>query len=225
VQSAPNRSAPAASKNQYETQSDRRGFIRGGGPLGGRAGVRGHLLAITGAPYSADKTIETVQAGVRVTEHAKEFRDSEGRLRHESQLDANGMWKTLEIEDLVAGYRYRIEAPWTNVVNRWKIPGIINRMSASELAPLQHADVGTQTIAGLTAYGVRHAIPRVRGFDQTETWTAPEPMIVLLTRSVMPTRETVTQVTNLVRAEPDPALFQFPKDFFILDTSSTTAPR
>jgi hypothetical protein len=85
-------------------------------------------------------------------------------------------------------------------------------------------DLGTQTIEGVVAHGTRttHTIPAGEmGNDlpiviTTETWYSPDLKVLVMSKSSDPRMgETTYKLTNLARAEPDPALFQIPADYTI----------
>lgn len=85
-------------------------------------------------------------------------------------------------------------------------------------------DLGTQTIEGLVVDGKRftHTIPvGAEGNDRPmeivhEMWFSNDLRITVLSKTSSPqSGETTTRVTNIVRAEPDSALFQVPPDYTI----------
>jgi hypothetical protein len=82
--------------------------------------------------------------------------------------------------------------------------------------------LGTQTINGMPAEGTRYTrtIPAgAIGNEKaivitTERWYSPELQIVVLSKRNDPrTGETITQLTNIQRGEPDASLFQVPSDY------------
>jgi hypothetical protein len=86
--------------------------------------------------------------------------------------------------------------------------------------------LGGKTIAGVYAEGVRTTITYPVGYmgnDRPiavvrEVWTAPDLKITLLASDNDPrTGLQSTEVTDLVRAEPDPALFLPPEGYTIRD--------
>ncbi len=88
-------------------------------------------------------------------------------------------------------------------------------------------DLGEQTIEGVLATGTRTTavIPAgAIGNDQpirvvSEEWTSKDLGILMLTRHSDPrSGETTYRVTNVNRAEPDPALFQLPADYKLLQS-------
>ncbi len=88
------------------------------------------------------------------------------------------------------------------------------------------ADLGTQTIEGVPARGTKitRTIPAGEmGNDlpliiTTETWYSPDLKLLVMSKSSDPrVGETTYKLTNISRAEPDPALFQIPADYTIKD--------
>jgi hypothetical protein len=91
--------------------------------------------------------------------------------------------------------------------------------------------LGSQTMEGVMVNGVRtrRTIPAGQiGNDRpinivTEVWTSPElKAIVSSKRSDPRMGEQTFYLTNIVRAEPDPALFTVPPDFKIVDRGPKT---
>ena len=92
----------------------------------------------------------------------------------------------------------------------------------------RHEDLGTQIIEGVPAEGTRTTtvIPAgAIGNEQpitivSEQWFSPDLQVLVLTRHSDPRAgETVYRVTNIVRAEPDRALFEVPADYTVKDIS------
>jgi hypothetical protein len=53
-----------------------------------------------------------------------------------------------------------------------------------------------------------------------ESWFSPELRITVLTKNSDPRMgESVTQLRNIERSEPDPALFRVPPDYQVVDDS------
>jgi hypothetical protein len=87
-------------------------------------------------------------------------------------------------------------------------------------------DLGSQTMEGVIVNGVRttHTIPAGQMGNEkpitivTEVWTSPDlKTIVYSKRSDPRMGEQTFQLTNIVRAEPDPSLFTVPADFKVVD--------
>ena len=88
-------------------------------------------------------------------------------------------------------------------------------------ANLKQESLGTQVIEGVTAEGTRvtRTIPAGKIGNEkplvitVETWRSPELQIVVLSKRSDPRfGETVYKLTDIRRGEPDPSLFQVPKD-------------
>jgi hypothetical protein len=91
----------------------------------------------------------------------------------------------------------------------------------------QTEDLGSKTMEGVNVTGTRitRTIPAGQiGNDKpisivTEVWTSPELKTVVYSKRSDPRMGDQTfQLTNIVRAEPDPSLFIVPPDFKIQDT-------
>jgi hypothetical protein len=103
---------------------------------------------------------------------------------------------------------------------------IQSRLIAGDEGQAQTEQLGSKTMEGVTVTGTRttHTIPAGQiGNDRplsivTEVWTSPELKTVIYSKRSDPRMGDQTfQVTNIVRAEPDPSLFMVPSDFKILD--------
>jgi hypothetical protein len=88
--------------------------------------------------------------------------------------------------------------------------------------------VGTQLINGVQAEGHRtiETIPaEAEGNDRpitvvSETWFSPELKLTVLNKRSDPrSGDTIVQMLNLSRAEPDPSLFTVPADYSMVDES------
>lgn len=89
--------------------------------------------------------------------------------------------------------------------------------------------LGTQMIEGVMAEGTRTTVVYpigAIGNDRpittvSETWMSPELKTVVLSRNSDPRNgDSTTTLTNISRAEPDPALFQVPPDYQVVDAQS-----
>jgi hypothetical protein len=96
----------------------------------------------------------------------------------------------------------------------------------SDHAEAKTEDLGSQMMEGVLANGVRttRTIPTGQIGNEkplsivTEVWTSPElKTIVYSKRSDPRMGEQVFRLTNIVRAEPDPALFAVPANYKIVD--------
>jgi hypothetical protein len=91
--------------------------------------------------------------------------------------------------------------------------------------------LGSQTIEGVVANGVRttSTIPAGQMGNEraitiiTEVWTSPDLKTIVSSKRNDPRMgEQTFQLTNIVRAEPDPSLFTVPADFKIIDGGPKT---
>lgn len=90
----------------------------------------------------------------------------------------------------------------------------------------QSEKLGGKTIAGVYAEGTKLTITYPIGYfgndrpiaNVRETWMSPELKIVVYTTDDDPrTGSHTTELTDLIRGEPDPALFQIPEGYTIKD--------
>ena len=184
---------------------------------------------VVGHLYSAEQVTEHVQTladGTRITQPSQTtriYRDSAGRTRTEhtftpppGALMASAL-PLIQIADPVAGCRYMLDSrtrtarrtPWPSTMHRTNVP-------ASENLPQPVVQPAT------TAFNGGGTRPRPDMSDDrpittvTETWISPDLKTVLLSKvSDQRYGESVTKLTNIVVAEPDPALFQVPADYSI----------
>ena len=153
----------------------------------------------------------------------------------------------IQIADPVAGYRYMLD-PRTQTARRSAFAPTMQRpnmvATAKPALPavlpanatatpagrprpnMSHESLGTQTIEGVLADGMRWTTTFPEGSvgnDRPlttilETWTSPDLKTQVLSKSSDPrTGEHTTKLTNIVTAEPDPALFQIPGEYSIVD--------
>jgi len=104
-------------------------------------------------------------------------------------------------------------------------PGVEQRIwvdSTNDPSQIKTESLGTQVIEGVPAEGTRttHTIPagqigNERPVEVTsEVWTSPDLQMVIMSRRNDPRfGETVYQLTDIKRAEPDPSSFQVPSGF------------
>jgi hypothetical protein len=106
------------------------------------------------------------------------------------------------------------------------LPIAIQRSAIGEESEAQSEDLGAKTLEGVTVTGTRttRTIPAGQiGNDKplsivTEVWTSPDLKTVVYSKRSDPRMGDQTfQLTNVVRAEPDPALFAVPADFKVVD--------
>jgi hypothetical protein len=223
----------------------------GGGPFGhlgpGFGGPFGKL--VTGAPYSADvsnQSVQTLSDGNTIqrstTGHIA--RDSAARTWSQETitggpLGQQGPVVVTFINDPVAGYAYVLNAN-TKIATRRALPKPPSGAPASgnhpngprgprDSANTTTTDLGTQTIAGVTAQGksITHTVPAgAMGNAQpivstSETWYSPDlQVIVLAKRNDVRMGQSTYSLTNIQRAEPAASLFQVPSDYTIQDAAA-----
>jgi hypothetical protein len=220
----------------------------GPGPFGDRiqilgfGGLHGGKV-VTGAPFSAvatTETIQTLQDGTTITHktQANLDRDGQGRFRKEitvigiGPLAAQGQPRTfIVIQDPVAGTSYVLE-PDQKIARL--LPGRMERkrqgndaapfrrLTEKENVDLKEESLGTQTINGVSAEGTRYTrtIPAGQiGNDKpitvtSETWYSPELQLVVMSKRNDPRfGKTTYMLTNIQRAEPPTNLFSVPSDY------------
>ena len=100
------------------------------------------------------------------------------------------------------------------------------RVFINDPAEAKTEDLGSQMFEGVLAAGVRttRSIPAGQIGNEkplnivTEVWTSPELKTVVYSKRSDPRMgEQIFRLTNIVRAEPDPALFTVPANFKIVD--------
>lgn len=99
-------------------------------------------------------------------------------------------------------------------------------LGRAEDAEMSTEDLGTQTMEGLLATGVRttRTIPAGEIGNEkplsvvTEVWTSPDLKTIIYSKRTDPRMgEQTFKLTNIQRAEPDPSLFTVPVDFKLTD--------
>lgn len=99
-----------------------------------------------------------------------------------------------------------------------------NMMSFAGEAEVNRESLGKQTIEGVEAEGSRvtFTIPAGKiGNDRpivtvNEQWYSPELQAIVMSKNSDPRMgETIYRLTNIVRSEPDPSLFQVPADYTV----------
>jgi hypothetical protein len=146
--------------------------------------------------------------------------------------------KAVFINDPVAGVGYMLDA---NSKTARQLPGLARRsrkvadsgaqvktesagamVKQRGMANLKTDDLGTQVIDGLAVQGkriTRTVLAAQAGSERdievvTETWTSPELQMVVMSKTSDPRfGDSVYKLTNISRAEPDPALFTVPSDY------------
>jgi len=211
----------------------------------GFEGLHGGKL-VTGAPFSAvavSETIQTLADGNHIAHKTETnlFRDSQGRFRKEMTLPAIGPLATsgqahvfVLIHDPVAGTTFtlhpdvkiaeKMEGPSGKMKDTIKGNIAYHRQEALADGSVQKEDLGTQTIAGVSAQGTRvtHTIPAGQMGNEKpiiivfEHWYSNDlQMVVMSKRSDPRIGETSYTVTNIRRSEPAASLFTVPSDYTV----------
>jgi hypothetical protein len=178
---------------------------------------------------------------IHTTTTANVYRDSQGRTRREQQIAAIGPWavqgpprKVISISDPIGGFRYTLspdtqearQMPFRARARAWKGTGTAAKTAwqRPENPNVKTESLGTQVIGGVTAQGTRttRTIPAGQVGNQSplvltiERWYSPELETDVMRKEVNPQfGQTTFQLTNIVRAEPDPSLFQVPPSYTI----------
>jgi hypothetical protein len=200
------------------------------------------LASGTVAPYSAVKEYSRTKSladGTVISPKPstmKIYRDSQRRVRSELTFcqrpgeEQGGTW--VQIEDPVAGYAYILD-PGTHTAYRYAVkvqgsgtpPGRVTTPPA-HTANLTTESLGSQTMEGVPVDGVRttRVIPagemdNDRPFNIVqETWMSPLLGVAILAKTIDPrVGEYSWRLTNIDLNEPDPALFQPPPDYMIVE--------
>jgi len=187
-----------------------------------------------GAPYSGEQTdvsVQTLADGNTITNltgfHQKAWRDSQGRVRVERPYLAGpgasrlkNVPTLVEIHDPVAGYTYLVDDAH-RVVHRIQLAAAKPRA-----VRVPYGNLGAQTIDGIEAVGNRTTIP-VPSSNGTikvtrDEWVSPDLHLTILVVATDPNKGVATgKIANLSRIEPDPALFQIPLDYTVVDETES----
>jgi len=170
-------------------------------------------------------------------------RDSSGRTRRDLTLPLIGGYSTsgngggpahaIVINDPVAGVSYVLSED-RKEARELRLPGNFFRGNGGNRGPnsasstnspnVTTESLGTQLIGGISAEGTRttRTIPAGRIGNQkpiaitVERWYSSDlQMDILVKRNDPRGGTTVFQMTNIVRSDPDPSLFQVPSDYTI----------
>ena len=208
-------------------------------------GVQRMPQPITGAPYSAKESRESVRTladGAHITNkdnrETMTSRDSYGRIRSEEHALAGKPESCFtflsEIQDPTTGYAYILD-PVDRVAFRVPLVNMKAPRSAGEVAPVQRPvraggptrtseSLGTRTMLGVTAVGTRETTtqPANAGLgipvtQATESWTVPELALRLYSKTTSAGNENTTTLKDLSTAEPAAALFQVPAGYRTVD--------
>ncbi|HZT38679.1 MAG TPA: hypothetical protein VFA28_12325 [Bryobacteraceae bacterium] len=226
------------------------GRLGGFGGPGGRFGaidLAPHGAPVTGAPYSALETTQMVRAlsggnQIQRQDQSKVYRDSQGRVRTEHTFTpppgaANQTARTtITIYDPVAGTVTVLDpqnkTAFQRKVNTSNRPTSAPRTNTNQ--NVQTQDLGTQIVNGVSATGTRTTLTIPAGAVGNtqpiqvvrEVWTSTDLKVPVLIKITDPRfGDTTTQLTNIVRAEPDPSLFQIPSDYTVKTGPAGRGPR
>jgi hypothetical protein len=192
---------------------------------------------IENMPYSLERTIEHVRTlanGTRSStiDVAPMYRDSLGRRRLDSyvfrgQYSTEGL-RIICIRDWIGEYEYILD-PVNRVAHRMKMPRSIAQLVATRMdhvplppPPALVESLGPKMIDGFLAEG-----RRITSYDQprrvgvNEFWVNKNLEFVIRAdnRETNGT-ETIESLINVSHAEPDPALFQVPPGYKLVDENN-----
>lgn len=194
------------------------------------------------------QTVRTLVNGSHLTEPVRMqptmYRDSMGRMRTDAEMTEPGsnarpqIARLAEINDSVAGYRYVIDDFHKAA---YRIRPCVRALSAdspaSGPAPAAAArgitmtteQLGTQVMSGITVTGTRETTMFPPGTYQgndgpvtrvEEEWHSARFGLNFLSKSTNPNGETTRTMTKFMAGEPDPALFQVPQGYQVVDEAS-----
>jgi hypothetical protein len=201
---------------------------------------------VTGVPFSAvavSESTQTLADGNHIARKTETnlFRDSQGRFRKEVTLPAIGPLATsgqpksfVFINDPVAGTNFILHpdaktaetmgAPFGKMKGALKGTVEYHRQKAITDGSLKKEDLGTQTIAGVSAQGTRttHTIPAGQIGNEKpitivhEHWYSSDlQMVVMSKRSDPRFGDTTYTLRNIQRGEPAASLFAVPSDYTV----------
>ena len=194
------------------------------------------MTAITGAAYSGRQSMEnmrTLADGTHITNPSPlgttTYRDSMGRLRTERPVFGGRSpvdFAAVEILDPVAGYVYVLDS-----VNRvaHRVPVQTHTMTVPPASSVNNPvsePLGRQVMFGVTLEGRKTTITYPAGSPMgndrpvttvSEIWTDPKNSVVVLRKSISLTGDSTMTLQNYSNAEPDPALFQIPAGYNVVD--------
>jgi hypothetical protein len=136
------------------------------------------------------------------------------------------------------GFRFESHSDMSSVEERGNLtvttmgPGV-NDLPVFSVQRMEHGasvtPLGTQTINGITAQGTRmtRTIPAGEIGNEkpivmtTDRWYSPDLLTVVMTKRTDPLRgDSIRQLTNIQRSEPDASLFQVPSDYTVSQENS-----
>lgn len=209
---------------------------------------------VTGAPYTAEVTDTTDQTfadgnAIHRTTTGKIARDSKGRTYmqetiNEGPLAANGGTTLTFLTDPVAGYVYVINSANKTATRRafkphqpagqTAVPGGGPPRPPRDAADLSETDLGTMTVAGVSAKGTSrtHTIPAgtigntSAIVSTSEIWRSPTLQVVVKATHTDPRIGTsIYQLSNIKTVEPAASLFQVPQGYTVTDAPLGRAMR
>jgi hypothetical protein len=188
------------------------------------------IAQVTGKPFSAARTmkLETTGAdGAAVTHEisSKVFRDSNGRVRQETQviLQPGGQPDPSNTAVQVYDPAARTVLVWTTKGRTATLIHLPPSTVAS--SPSGNAEsLGSQAVNSIEAQGERttQVVPAGAGYPSatvvTETWTASD-LKVPMRQTISDPRHgtTTTELSDISQNEPDAALFQAPAGYPVRD--------
>jgi len=201
---------------------------------------------VTGAPFSAvavSETMQTLADGNHISRKTQTnlFRDSQGRFRKEVTLPAIGPLATSEgprsfvmINDPVAEQNFILHPEEKTAEKMGKpfgrMKGVLKDKAASWEAKaaasgnFKKEDLGTQTIAGVSAQGTRYTriIPAGQIGNEkpvtivSEHWYSSDLQLTVMNKRSDPRfGDTSYTLTNIQRSEPAASLFAVPSDYTV----------
>ena len=217
----------------------------GAGTIQGHPRAGGRMQLVTGVPYSARQSTESIQTladGTHITRQVPPdtmtWRDSSGRVRIEmdpsSGKDGPCRSVLIEVEDPVAGHLYVID-PINKIAHRLQVVPMPVPARSAGLAPdarptrpggptMTSQPLGKRMMLGTEAEGTTRTMTYPVGSRNDrpltitdEIWTAPGIGLVYSKNSNPDGTVTTTMLNDLSTAEPDPTLFRIPAGYEIVD--------
>jgi hypothetical protein len=207
------------------------------------------ILPVAGKPFSGRDHIEwtrTVEDGSIITTHlyATLARDSRGRIyrEHRSFVPLNSNQPSRQIDIVLLD---PVAHTGTTCVISKRRCTIIGYHASASFTPepagpfangrgyLSRESLGTDMIDGVSVVGTRETITLYPGtvgntkplVTPKEFWYSPDLEINLSTTRKDPREGTqVIRVVDLSRSEPDPAMFQIPSKFVVIDLRQPIHP-
>jgi hypothetical protein len=187
-----------------------------------------HVLGLTfgycvvGAPLTASQTLDYEPMGnasdpVPVHRDGMLYRDSEGRTRTELKYPGQPQPLSIFLMDCVAGYRYWWRVGDT-IAHREKMKHVGPTVDKTDAPKSLGNDKDSVVIEGVATHH-SHRVTEMEGKEQiSDRWFAPSldlEMVSVFYRADL--GKTTVRRFNLNLAEPDPALFQIPREMTIKD--------